>query len=152
LAFASYRLIPRVQTRLTGITDPSDSARFRLISWKNTLGFVKDNPIIGVGFNTYRFAQERKGLFDITNPLGGHSGSGADSSLLLVLATTGVIGFISYISIHLFSIFRGIQEKAPPFLAISFSLLAESNFINSLFYAPILLVWFFLLGIYLFRD
>ncbi|KKU57329.1 MAG: hypothetical protein UX79_C0014G0002 [candidate division WWE3 bacterium GW2011_GWB1_47_11] len=38
IAFLAYFAVPRVQTRITGATDPADSARFRLISWKRQRG------------------------------------------------------------------------------------------------------------------
>lgn len=153
IALMAYRFVPSVQTRISGITDPADSAQFRLISWENTLDFVKENPIIGVGFNTYRYAQERKGLFDITNPLGGHSGSGSDSSLLLVFATTGILGGLGYLWGMIGVIKKSITGMTNTELfAITFGLLLESNFINSLFYAPILILWFLLVGVSFVKD
>ena len=57
LGFLAYFAVPRVQTRISGITDPADSAQFRLVSWKNTLEIAKDNLFLGVGVNSFRYAQ-----------------------------------------------------------------------------------------------
>lgn len=151
LMFLTYYLVPRAQTRLSGVTDPNDSAKYRLISWSNALTIAKDNLIFGTGFNTYRFAQERYGFFDYRDPTGGHAGSGADSSLLLVLATTGIPGFILF-SLFIFdnlisSLKNYLNEKRTIPLIIFISLVAvmvHSQFVNSFFY-PQFLLWVFTL-------
>ena len=143
LAFCTYFAVPRIQTRISGITDPSDSASFRLISWKNTLNIAKDHLILGTGYNTFRFAQKDYGYFGVD--WGGHSGGGSDSSLFLVLATTGILGFLPFTTF-----FANLTRKALKdiklsqnlFLVASFSgLLLESFFVNSLFYPQILFFW-----------
>jgi len=83
LAFLAYFLVPRVQTRISGITDPADSARYRLVSWKNAFQISQDNLLTGVGFNAYRYAQKDYGFLTIDN-ISSRSGAGADSSLLFV--------------------------------------------------------------------
>ena len=110
LFFGSYFLVPRVQTRLAGITDPADSASLRLVSWQRTLEIIKEHPLTGVGFNAFRYAQEREGFFRDERgvpQLSGHAGAGSDSSLLLVWATTGVFGFLAYLWLY-----GGIAWKA----------------------------------------
>ncbi len=71
---AAYVLVPRVQTRVAGGVDPDDSASARIVSWKATLEIVKEHPLIGVGFNTFRYAQARQGFFGFKDPLGGGAG------------------------------------------------------------------------------
>lgn len=150
-AFSIYRFVPAVQTRLSGITDPADSARFRLTSWKNALTIARDNFWLGVGFNTYRFAQEKYGFFESNLPLGGHSGSGSDSSLLLVLATSGVLGLLSFLGFYLLLLFDAWRNRTllgSVVFASTLGILAQSVFVNSLFYSPILISWWILLGVY----
>ncbi|OGC50203.1 hypothetical protein A2716_03265 [candidate division WWE3 bacterium RIFCSPHIGHO2_01_FULL_40_23] len=147
LFFSVYFFVPRVQTRLSGVTDPSDSARYRLISWQNALSIAKTNLWFGIGFNNYRYYQDAYGFFDFRDSTGGHSGSGSDSSLLLVLATTGIFGLISYLLIYasfLIKTGKGIfltRRLSYPFVSFSsiLSLFVHSQFVNSLFYPQILL-------------
>ncbi len=148
IAFLSaYALVPRVQTRIAGGVDPDDSARARIASWKDTLEIVQDHPVIGVGFNAFRYAQARYGFFDFREPLGGRAGAGSDSSLMLVLAATGAVGLFAFLLLG----FKALWPLAPfsggkkcgvnlTVLAGFAGLLAESNFINSLFY-PWIMIW-----------
>ena len=145
-ALLAYIAIPRVQTRLSGITDPSDSAHFRLISWGNAIEVYKTSPLTGVGFNAFREAQKE---LDYIAPGsdGGNSGAGTDSSLLFVLATTGVVGLflfgLGYLTAVLKNLTRWGSGGVIPF-AVLVALLFESSFINSLFYPQIMFVWLIL--------
>ncbi len=148
LGFASYLAVPRIQTRLSHITDPSDSAHFRLISWSNTLDAYFRGPLRGVGYNSFRFVQKDLGI--ISAGWGGHSGGGSDSSLLLVLATTGPVGlflFLCFVLSPIFS-FRRISANLwrTIYVATLPALLMESFFVNSLFYPQILFLWGVLLA------
>ena len=145
--FLTYYLVPRAQTRLSGVTDPNDSAKYRVLSWKNALTIAQANPVVGVGFNNYRYAQAEGGFFDFSDPTGGHAGSGADSSVLLVLATTGFTGLILFlasyfdIAVSLLSVY--VKSKSlfalSVFISIS-ALFIHSQFVNSVFY-PQFLLW-----------
>lgn len=145
LGFLAYFLIPRIQTRVAGITDPDDSAKLRFVSWERTFTVAKDHLLLGVGFNNFRSTQEDYGFFDYNIPEGGRAGGGSDSSLLLVLATTGLIGLVLYIVFYLSIIGASISAAAKgDSLALGLfismiGLLLESNFINSLFFTPIML-------------
>ncbi len=143
LCFLVYFAIPRVQTRLSGITDPADSAHFRLESWGNALKVAQSDPIFGVGFNSYRYAQKELGFFS-AGDTGGNSGAGADSSFLLILATTGIVGTGLFATGYLAAILNAFKHRKSGGI-ISFSILVallfESIFTNSLFYPQILFVW-----------
>jgi len=138
--FVVYFAVPRIQTRLSGITDPADSASLRIVSWKNAMQIIKDNYWLGVGFNTYRYVQQDYGfLTPETENI--HSGSGSDSSLLFIFATTGILGLFFY----LLSIFYILTESflkrnsgGLMVFAIVLGVLVESQFINSFFYPQIL--------------
>ncbi|MFC1700480.1 O-antigen ligase family protein [Patescibacteria group bacterium] len=141
VAFLSYFAVPRIQTRISGLTDPSDSASLRLISWKNTWEIVKENPIFGVGFNTFRYVQRDHGYLEIDTFLT-HSGAGSDSSLLFVLATTGVFGFLFYLLGLTYPVIRFLKEgKGILVVSLVLGFLLESQFINSLFYPQIMFVF-----------
>jgi len=66
----------------------------RINNYKETFEIFKKSPVIGVGFNNICLA--RKIYLDDIN-LSSHSCSGSDSSLLLILATTGIIGLIVFV-------------------------------------------------------
>ena len=140
IMFLAYYSVPRIQTRIAGTTDPADSAQFRWTSWSNTLEIVKDQPILGVGFNTLRYVQKDYGFTDEDTFLK-HSASGSDSSLLFVWATSGIVGLCLFLA--------GIYGKGSNFLykSMIIALLVESQFINSLFYPQIMFVWMITLAL-----
>lgn len=148
----AFGLIPQVRQRILGAVTFDETAQARLESWQRARVIFKDHPLLGVGFNNYRFAQSRYGFFSPDSPEGGHSGSGSDSSLLLVAATSGLFGFIAYIFflVNLFKIFIKNARTSPVHLAglSSFTaLLVHSQFVNSLFFPQIMIVLFFILGL-----
>lgn len=140
VAFCAFFAIPRVQTRISGATDPADSARLRIESWSNAYQIAKENLLVGVGFNNYKIAQQKEGLLDI-DAATAHSASGTDSSLLLVLATTGILGLAAYLFALLFPAFEKKTINVT-MLALVGGLLLNSLFINSLFYPQILFLLF----------
>ncbi len=118
------------------------SSEARLESVQVAYNIFQKNPVFGVGFNAYRYAQNKEGLNNASWQVT-HSGAGTDNSFLFVLATTGIIGFVSYLYL-LFKIFylAKINLKKNMYSVILFSslsgLLINSLFINSLFYVFIL--------------
>jgi len=138
--------VPRVQTRISGITDPQDSASFRLISWQNAWEITKDNWVFGVGYNTFRYAQRDCGFLDDAN-LASHSGAGSDSSLLLVWSTSGIFGLVFLMSSMLVYLSVALKNHDTLSLGIIISLALNSIFINSLFY-PQILIAFLLFVVY----
>ncbi|HLC93879.1 MAG TPA: O-antigen ligase family protein [Patescibacteria group bacterium] len=143
VGFLAYFAVPRVQTRLSGTTDPADSAQFRLVSWSNTVKIAEDNMLLGVGFNAYRYAQNKYG-FLTPDTLETHSGAGSDSSLLFVLATTGIPGFIVFIAAFMFPVLDSyINNKSTKWLipVLVAGLMMHSMFVNSLFYPQVMFMW-----------
>ena len=149
VVFLAYFAVPRVQTRISGITDPADSASLRLVSWRNALEIIRDNFWTGVGFNSYRYAQEKYGFLEVGEE-NIHGGTGSDSSLLFVFATTGILGFLSYFLALIFPFIDAfIKKKTLSLITVSLVLafLLESQFINSLFYPQIMFLVFCILFI-----
>jgi len=104
----------------------------RINNYKETFEIFKKSPVIGVGFNNICLARKIY-LKDIDSA--SHSCSGSDSSLLLILATTGTLGFlvfVSSVSKILFTLKRGFYTKV--FLVLISALFVHSFFVNSLFY------------------
>lgn len=145
--FLIYFAVPRIQTRISGITDPSDSAHYRLISWNNTYKIIKENMYLGIGYNNFRIVQKDNGLISDDTYLD-HSSSGSDSSFLLIFATTGLFGMILFCTFYLKQyLLSNILVKS-----ILIGLFFNSMFINSLFFPIIMFVNFFSLFNYSFFD
>lgn len=150
-AFLTYFAVPRVQTRLAGVTDPADSAGFRLVSWKNTWEIARDNLLLGVGFNNFRYAQKDYGFFE-PGSLGGHGGAGSDSSFLLVLATTGIFGLLIFSLSYFYPLGLLLKVRENPLNvvlpAVIAGLFVQTQFINVFFYPQIMFLILILFGIF----
>lgn len=117
--------------------DREQSAKLRLSTWQQGWQLFQEHPILGVGFNAYRFALKQSKLGD-EQFLSSRGSSSNDSSLLFVASTTGVVGLIAYLGM-LFSLLKfGYLKNAILFSGL-LGLLIHSIFANSLFYPPILL-------------
>jgi O-antigen ligase len=110
----------------------------RLENYRQSLVIAKEHPFSGVGFNTYRYVQRDYGFLDQEEWQSSQSGGGADSSLLLVLATTGIFGFLSYL--WLWGKALKQSKKSLLILISSLAILIHSFFLNSLFY-PQIMAW-----------
>ena len=120
------------------------SSEARIVSYKQSMEIIKDNPIFGVGFNAYRFAKERH-EFSFPRDYKSHSDASADNSFLFILATTGVLGFISYI--YMWYRIGLNNKKSALILSSILALFVNSLFINSLFYTPILFWLWIVIGV-----
>ncbi len=134
----------------------SVNARFAAIG--NVLYVIQRNPILGVGYDAYRYAQSNYGLVK-HSPLASyisHADAGTDNSLLFVWATTGFFGFMAFLYMVI-SLFKNsyMLIKKNVFSCVFFASLAgvlvDSMFINSLFY-PSILLWLCLLAVFVFKD
>lgn len=144
IAFAT---IGQVRTRVIGAFTLDETSQARIISWENATTILSKEPIFGVGFNNYRFAQEKYQLFESPSQIDLHSSSGSDSSILLVAATTGVVGLILFLALIL-SILVALAKRATkdPIKLATFSiflaLTVHSQFVNSFFFPQIaILIW-----------
>lgn len=111
------------------------STEARIDSLKNAVTIFKDNPIFGIGFNSYRYAQRDYGFVD-ESKMTVHSAAGTDNSFLFVLATSGIIGFSAFMYLW----FKILSTKDPLLISSSIALFANSIFVNSLFY-PFIMLW-----------
>lgn len=141
------------------------SSKARVNSVIDATQIIKDNPIIGVGFNTYRYVQIKYGFRGEIGAQVSHADAGTDNSFLFILATTGIVGFISYIYLWT-SILKtellnhkkkSKSESVNKILSIliissSIGVFINALFINSLFY-PFIMEWLWiLLGINSLKD
>ena len=131
------------------------SSEARLESMGEALEIFSDSPIYGVGFNTYRYAQIKKGFRDEKLSIVSNADAGTDNSFLFVLATTGVIGIFTYLNIWKQIIVKirklNISNKAIAF-SIIVTLFSASFFINGLFYMPIMLWVFVYFGMHVLKE
>lgn len=112
------------------------SALSRIDNYKTTLQIFSKSPVFGIGYNNMCIAYQK---YIGEQSFSSHACSGSDSSLLMILATTGVTGFMIFI----FSIINiGLSlRRNTNFLFLSSSFLAmltHSLFCNSMFYPWIL--------------
>lgn len=129
-----------------------NSSISRLQTAQHALIIIQKSPLIGVGFDSYRYAQIKFNLIRPTSQFQSHSASGDDVSLLFVFATTGIIGLIAYCYLW----FRlAINAKdtlnknnfALIFIASGIGLFIDSLFINSLFYSEIMFWMWMIVGL-----
>jgi len=127
------------------------SVNARISSMQHGLKIFIDHPFFGIGFNSYRYFQEKYGfeLTDYTIP--SRAAAGVENSFVFILATTGIVGVISYLFI-LFKMFKlTLLNKSKILPKITFSILigliGSSMFINSLFYTFIMFTLWVIVGI-----
>lgn len=134
--------VPRVQDRVLGAFAIDETAKTRIVSWKNALSVVHDFPLTGIGYNTYRYVQVDYGF---QKNAAEHSAGGSDSSLLTILVTTGPAGLVVYLWMlwaYASIAWRAFRGGDSPFvkglglgaLSAIASVTAHSFFINSLLY------------------
>lgn len=148
--------IPVGRQRIIGALTVDKTSQSRIESWQKAITIIVDHPFFGVGFNNYRSAQAKYGFFP-ADSYGGHSGGGTDSSLLFVLATTGIFGFALYLAwlTAVVKIAAKNLNKSPfaLFLTASFfAIFVHSQFVNSLFFPQIMLLLLFFVGLKYVQD
>jgi hypothetical protein len=116
------------------------SIQARIENWQQAISIARSHPILGVGFDAYRYAQQKAGYLADEDWQTNHAGAGADSSLLLVLATMGVVGFLAYLWLWL----KIFSSKSSAILASLTAIFSHAFFLNSLFY-PWIMAWLWIL-------
>lgn len=189
-----YLVFPAFNARIQGAINIDRSASERFSSWDKGLLIFQQNPILGVGFNNIRNYSQNLDLIKLFSADGGNSAAGVDSSLIFILATTGLIGFISFVLFLVRNLsdlissltynaraFYSVKFKpvkfmtkvleipglgkwykegsgnnseikpnglSLPLFALTLGLIANSFFVNSLFFPPIMIIWFAYLGVF----
>lgn len=128
------------------------SSKARIDSLSNAVKIIRDHPILGVGFNAYKYTQIKYGFREENNAKTSHADAGTDNSFLFILATTGVIGFTAYIYLW----FRILKSKIEDYknrkkyllsiviISSCLGLFVNALFINSLFF-PFIMQWMWIL-------
>lgn len=105
----------------------------RLTNYKQSIEIIKKSPVLGVGYNNICAVKNEN--------TDSHSCFGLDNSFLFILATTGVVGLILFVSwgLSVMSLFS--HSTYYVLLATStLSVLIASMFANAIFY-PHIMVW-----------
>lgn len=131
------------------------SSGARIETAKNALEIIAKNPIFGVGFNMYKYAQVKYGFRSSEQIKKSHADSGTDNSFLFILATTGVIGFVAYFFLwssiikKAYLIYKKSNNSQKIYSIVVLSsvsgLFISALFINTLFY-PFLVEWVFIVA------
>lgn len=128
-----------------------NSSFARVESYQKAFIVWSKEPLLGSGFNAYRYAQHRDNLLIGKNWETSHSGAGVENSFLFILATTGIVGLLTYlwlwksILITTYQVIKTNKLSQIVFVCL-ISLLVSSMFINSLFYPSIMVVMWVFLG------
>lgn len=136
--------------------NPDPTAKLRIKSWEQTIDIIKSRPILGNGYNTLRYVNFNLG--NASDPAI-HSASGSDSSILTILAATGILGLIAFLYLYFkiivnsIKIWRDQKQQslwrgfALGILAGTGALFVHSIFVNSLLFAQILIFYWINTGI-----
>lgn len=130
--------------------DRTQSAEFRLNTWQQGLSLFQQDPILGVGYNSYPYALREYRLAN-EEFLESHGATTNDSSLLFVAATTGVVGLTFYLFFLANLLETAWQKHLQNNLwgkvcsAGVLAALTQSFFANTLFY-PFILIWIILVS------
>lgn len=128
--------------------DRTQSAGFRFNSWQQGGALFQQAPILGAGFNSYKYALSEHHLAG-SDFLNTHGSSTNDSSLLYVASTTGTLGLFAYLLFLATSLqfaWRSFKNKniyGAIFIAALIGSTIQSFFANTLFY-PFILIWLIL--------
>ena len=120
------------------------STEARIDSAREAIIIFSKKPILGVGFNAYRYAKDRYIKETTKSQFQSNSDAGTDNSYLFVLATAGVVGFLVFLDFW-FNILKRVYKESAVFAAVA-GLLVNTLFINSVFYTPIMAWVFILIG------
>lgn len=121
------------------------SLLLRIQNYRETLVIWQKSPVFGIGFNNICVA--RQAIFHESDSFS-HSCSGSDSSLLLLLSTSGMVGVVIFTS-FIFRVRKYIKDSGSGLiLKTSFvALVIHSVFVNSFFYPWVLAYMGILLAI-----
>lgn len=128
--------------------DRSETAVARLGNWERSMELIRESPVFGYGFNTLRFLQTKRGWISDTGIVS-RAGAGVDNSFLFLVATTGIVGLVAYLSILNAMVFLGRERfkrdiAGAVLIASVVGVSTHALFINSLFY-PWVMIWLWIL-------
>jgi hypothetical protein len=132
--------IARFAAQYTRFSVTDGSALARVYTWQRAIELFLDNPWFGVGFNTYGFVQEHRGIERV-----GVASYSAEGGLLFIAVMTGLVGLLVYLGMLWFILRRckrgWVDQSATPaerglFLGVgaaTVAVLVNTIFVNTLF-------------------
>lgn len=111
------------------------SIETRVENWQHAFKIFIDHPILGIGFNTVRYAKNQYN-FGQDNLIDNHAGAGFDNSFMFIAVTTGILGLSSFL-IFFYNTFQRADIWAKTSLI---AIIIHSLFLNS-FFLPWVMVW-----------
>lgn len=111
----------------------------RIGNWQRSLELIREPRPFGIGFNTLRYEQRRRGWLDDSGMIS-KAGAGFDNSVIFIWATTGILGFFAYI----FLLWSQLKIGSIVLISSVAAILVHSMFSNSLFY-PWVMLWVWVL-------
>jgi O-antigen ligase len=153
--------IPRVQQRIEGAFSVDATSQARILSWQNAGIIIGNFPLLGVGYNNYREAQETLGI--LQGDPQSRAATGSDSSILNIQATTGIFGLGLFLAAGIVLARKAYRLTKTTEKSIRVSaaygllfgvpgLLVNALFVNSLFYPLIFFPLMVLVGLMLSGD
>lgn len=147
LFFGAIAVLPLRDVDILRI-DRRESALARLGNFERSMELIKESPVFGYGFNTLRFLQAKRGRISDTS-LVSRAGAGVDNSFLFILATSGIVGLVAYLSILNAMVLLGRESMkhdsaGAVLIASVVGVSTHAFFINSLFY-PWVMIWLWVL-------
>lgn len=114
----------------------------RFQNYKESFVIYSKSPLFGVGYNNFCLARK---VFLNEENLVSHSCSGADSSFLFILSTTGVVGFLFFLDLF-FYLWKKLEDNYWTVCLKTglLMILVHSQFNNSIFYPWVLGIFVFL--------
>lgn len=116
------------------------SIETRIGNWQQALKVFSDHPVLGIGFNTIRYAKSQYN-FGQDNLAESHAGAGFDNSFLFIAASSGIVGFLFYLLFFGKIFTKGSLLTKSSLVAI----VVHSLFLNSLFF-PWIMLWMWVLA------
>jgi O-antigen ligase len=126
-------LLPRFKSAGTEL-ERTFSIKAKAVNYIETAKIFVKNPVFGVGYNNLCWARNYY-LNDIY--LDSHACSGSDSSILLLLSTTGIVGFVIFVS-FLYMLMKYIKVS---YIGVAFTSCLSSLFVHSIFSNSIFYPW-----------
>ncbi len=135
LFLASLPFLPRPSSEGVKL-ERINSVVLKFENYKDSLNLVKISPVFGIGFDNICEAKIK--ILNKNDSFNSHSCQGLDNSFLFILATTGVVGLLSYIT-YGFSLIKNLKkENFAVAIGIISAVLVHSAFTNTLFYSWIM--------------
>lgn len=122
------------------------SIEARAHEYSQAVDIFAHHPVVGVGFNAYRYAQLKNGDIAGLTDQPDHAGAGVPNSFLFMLATTGFVGTILFLSFLMTQLRLALRNQNALVVACICALCVHALFENTLFYPFIMFQYMMLFG------